>query len=824
MYVALMAMTSLLAGIDWNALPPADGLRLWLDAGNANSLDLEGMRVNTWESGAPGNVRLTGEGNQRPVLVLREAGPLRSALYFDGVDDVLRVSSLDVKTDTWTLVMVCAPFLPPKGGGLCSACPKDGNDYDPGFTVDLYQASSLFDQLSVEGAGRIGGQQDQMRREFPCGGMHVITVVRDFTEVRLFIDGRPEGTRPCTGATTIIEELRLGARRYAGAERHYFHGEIAQVLLYTRVLKEEEQKTLESLLAVGEEEQRAGEAESLRRQEEAKENRMKAPEKIESWPSTQAFINGQKTPVNLSTLPVRTDIQEAVTLGVRHMNSLFDRDRDNEPFFYANCMADGTGKMFHSVNIGIPHVAGRCLLACMMAERAAGVPFPEEGLAILERYCRYSFDNPDNLNSYFDPDKENARFIEFHNMREGLYGLWALIAGRNATWAKEKAHAMLVTLDSLTDEEGRWSLERIEQAGMKDRCFGVSVPNATRMVDPLLAYYDCTGDPLAMKLAGLYARRGLAEMFTPEGRFASMAQSSGHVHSITSSLSGITAYALNTGERDMLDACVRIMDHGVPDYFSSWGWGDEVFPEHPANEVSRGEINQTGDVIRTALLLGEAGYPRFYELAERYLRSMVLPTQHHEAELRRFLKDKEQPADDSERNVLDRTVGGYAMQLPNDRMRKGDWPLSTLDITSGAVHAMSECYRHRVDVHEGICSVNLFFDCENDHINLKSGLPFEGRLDFTMKQPVSMLRVALPPWVAPETLEATINKKTLALEINAGYILFGALNPEDTGTLRFAVPCRREKEQVDGTQYTTTWIGSQIIDILPHGEVSPLPF
>jgi len=32
-----------------------------------------------------------------------------------------------------------------------------------------------------------------------------------------------------------------------------------------------------------------------------------------------------------------------------------------------------------------------------------------------------------------------------------------------------------------------------------------------------------------------------------------------------------------------------------------------------------------------------------------------------------------------------------------------------------------------------------------------------------------------------------------------------------------------KKETVDGIEYTTTWIGNQIIDIFPHGEISPLP-
>ncbi len=750
---------------------------------------------------------------------------LRPAVRFDGVDDVLTIPAFGQRAEMWTLVVVAAPFSPAKGGGLCSACSKDGHDYDPGFTVDLYQASMAFDQISIEGVGRIGGQKDQMNSAYACGGMHVITVVRAREEVRLYIDGRAEGTRPATAATTIMDTLRIGARYYAGMERAYFHGEIAQVVLYSRALDDTERETLEASLRVSEDERVAAERmaaeEAARIREERMRNRMKAPRVTRTWPSVERMVEDRDVPGRAS---VRTDMREAIALGVRHMNSLFDRDRDDEPFFYANRMADGTGKMFHSVNIGIPHVVGRCLLACMMGEMAAGVPFPADGLAILERYCRSSFDNPDHLNSYFDPEKGGARLIEFHNMREGLYGLWALAAGRDSAWARETAHAMLETLDKVTDADGRWSVERMAELGMKDRCPGVAVPNATRMVDPLLAYFDCTKDPLAMRLAGLYARRGLDEMFAPEGRFAPMPQSSGHVHSITSSLSGIAAYAVRTGDHAMLDACCRIMDTGVPEYFSSWGWGDEVFPDHPADEISRGEINQTGDVIRTALILGDAGFPKYFEMAERYLRSMLLPTQHLESELRGYLKDKEPPADDSERNVLERTVGGYAMQLPNDRMRKGDWPLSTLDITSGAVHALSECYRRRADLHEGVCTLRLLFDWDGGGVSIRSGLPFEGGIRIETKQPIAMFRMALPGWLAPTGVRAEVNGTRRDTNARSGYLELGPLNAGDQARLAFDIPCREEKETVDGIEYTTRWAGSQIVEILQRGEVSSLPF
>jgi hypothetical protein len=266
------------------------------------------------------------------------------------------------------------------------------------------------------------------------------------------------------------------------------------------------------------------------------------------------------------------------------------------------------------------------------------------------------------------------------------------------------------------------------------------------------------------------------------------------------------------------------MDVGVPEYFSSWGWGDEVFPEHPADEISRGEINQTGDVIRTALMLGDAGYPQYYEMAERYLRSMLLPTQYREEDLREFLTDKANPADDSERNVLAHTVGGFAMQHPNDRMKKGDWPLSTLDITSGAVHAFSDCYTHRTVVESGSCSVNLLFDSESEAVSVDSRLPLEGMVTVSVRKPLSKLRVYLPPWADPKSVRVMRGTSPGEFSIVNHFIEISSANSGETLSVAFDLPCKVEKETVDGVEYTTTWVGSQVIEILPRGEVSPLPF
>jgi len=528
---------------------------------------------------------------------------------------------------------------------------------------------------------------------------------------------------------------------------------------------------------------------------------------------------------SIANLPIRTDIKQAITLGVNALTHSFDRDKDDEPYFYANRRADGTGEFHHALEIGAPHVVGRCLWATMLAEQTVGVRFPAEALAILTRYCQRSFANEDHLNSFIDPTKENQRFIIFHNMREGLLGLLALIKGRDSQWAKEEAPLMLRTLERITDRDGHLSMALAKQAGMALRCRGIGCDATTsgRLVGPLVEYYRCTKDPLALKLAGLYARATLKTAFTDDGNFAPLMTSGGHIHSITSTLSGITLFAAQTKNRDMLETCRRIVDASVPRYFSSWGWGDEVMPEHPANVVSRGEINQTGDVIRTALILGQTVSPDYYELAERFVRGMLLPTQHREKELKLFLQDNENPRGDFERDVLQRIIGGYSMQLPNDRMRAGDWPLATLDITSGAVHALCECWRQRTMIGADSIKVNLLFDFQSDQIELKSHLPAAGRLRLHAKTDKAVF-VRIPPWVDRQTVRLYTNAEKQDVEIENGYLRITALKRGQSATITFGVPAKKETEIVDGVNYETRWIGNQIIEILPRGKVSPLPF
>jgi hypothetical protein len=326
-----------------------------------------------------------------------------------------------------------------------------------------------------------------------------------------------------------------------------------------------------------------------------------------------------------------------------------------------------------------------------------------------------------------------------------------------------------------------------------------------------------------LKLAGLYAHATLETAYTADGKFAPQKASGGHIHSLTSSLSGIACYAAFMQDRVMLAKCCQIIDHGIPEYFSSWGWGMEVMLSHPAKVQSRGEINQTGDVVRTALTLGQSVSPVYFELAERYIRGMLLPEQLHEENLREFVRENPHPKSDAERDILKRAVGGFGFPLPNARMRSGDWPIFTLDITSGAVHALSEAWLARVDSGAQAIKVNLLFDFDGSELHLHSALPRSGRIEFEARA-TKELWIRVPEWVDRTKIQLNVDGAPASGTTEAGYFKIKGLRVGAKGTLSFDVPEQSRTETVDGIQYQTKWLGNQIVEILPRGEVSPLPY
>ena len=225
------------------------GLILHLDAADAATGPVEAL-VDRAGSGR----RLTqADEGARPVATSVGEGRV---LRFDGVDDHLRVVGTGLSRESLTLFVVAAPHGNPGDfRGFFAANAPERRDYESGFTLDLGPGPTrAFDHVNVEGKG-FGGARDLAGSSAPFGTLHVLETVVDggAGEVRLTIDGQTEGSRPLDKGPLSLDELTLGARFYTngpGAQivRGSLRGDIAEVLLFDRVLGPEEAKAVRDRL------------------------------------------------------------------------------------------------------------------------------------------------------------------------------------------------------------------------------------------------------------------------------------------------------------------------------------------------------------------------------------------------------------------------------------------------------------------------------------------------------------------------------------------------------------------------------------------------
>ncbi len=244
-------------------LPVTNGVALWFDVsrqtaarGNAH---LGPLRA--WND-AP-EILFDGSGRKRHLSQpLLQAQPRFSIdvgtalLSFDGKDDFLAVGNLDVVLTNATLFAVASPRVVGDFRALLSWNELGRNDYTSGLNLDFGSlAVSNLSRINIEGPG-FGGERDLLGTILPLNHWHVFgAVIGSGAEgVQFLLDGQSKGTRPRDHAAPMrLEEFTLGARRYSnGQERPhaqgFFAGDLAEVLVFDRVLADAERKKVERYL------------------------------------------------------------------------------------------------------------------------------------------------------------------------------------------------------------------------------------------------------------------------------------------------------------------------------------------------------------------------------------------------------------------------------------------------------------------------------------------------------------------------------------------------------------------------------------------------
>ena len=450
-------------------------------------------------------------------------------------------------------------------------------------------------------------------------------------------------------------------------------------------------------------------------------------------------------PVKLADVNT-TNIRDAIALGCATMGRVFDADDGEIPFF--DVVVWPQARMAFSPWGSECHVPGRHLNALLNAEDAAGIEIDENAVDYHARAAFFSYGGPIAFPLNRDVVGGTLKNFSAHHAREGFHALYALAKYRDSDRARGVAEAGIAAINEYWDPERDWDYGRLEREhGL------VALPNQpfmhglARAIGPLVKYYRATGYGPALELATVLKDKCLAEIFDVKGSY-DRDRFGDHTHSTTCVMSSLAQLADLTSDTTLMQRVKAFYDNGLWDIRDEFGWVVESSGED--KNPDKGEVNNSGDILETALLLGKWGYPEGYHDAERILRCHILPSQLRDVS---FIEQPPNPDGiDGMRDVAARLRGAFGFPAPY-----GHEPLDipeikfNLDIVGGAVASLCEALRSTTTREEAGHHVNLLFDHETSDIAVESPYTHPA-LRVQVKRPAP-LYVRIPPWVDRDALQ-----------------------------------------------------------------------
>ena len=496
-----------------------------------------------------------------------------------------------------------------------------------------------------------------------------------------------------------------------------------------------------------------------------------------------------------------TDIRDAIRLGCRTMCNVFNADDNDIPFFGSSVRPEAE-LTFSSVN-SEAHVPGRHLNALLSAEEAAGIVIDDECVDKLADAAFFSYSGP--LPLPLNRDEIGGRLVNFrpHHLREGFHALFALAKFRDSAQALQLAEASIDAIFATWDSNRGWDCERLRtELGLNVLSESTFIVGIARAIGPLVKFYRATGCAPALELAVVLKEKAISSFFSEDGAY-DRDRFGPHTHSTTCVMSSLAQLADLTLDSDLMNRVRAFYDNGLWEIRDALGWVIESsLPDAPSD---LGEVNNTGDILETALILGSWGYPEYYHDAERILRGHLLPSQLRDNS---FIEDPPNPDNvDGKRDVAARHCGAFGFPAPYGHAPLGETLISfNMDIVGGVVGSLCEAYRAATQFDQAGHWVNLLFDHETDAIRIESPYTHPA-LRIWVKRP-GPLFVRVPPWVDPETLE--IGGVSGTPRFTNGYLLIAEPPVNQMLSLEFPLPLQEIVLKHRARQIRTLLRGDQV--------------
>ncbi len=406
-----------------------------------------------------------------------------------------------------------------------------------------------------------------------------------------------------------------------------------------------------------------------------------------------------------------TDIRAAVELACRAMGEIFNPADNHYAYMYTRIWPDGW--LGFSPYHGAIQMSGRHLDALLGAEDVFGIEVPERVLARHAAAVWFSL-SAGPLPCNHDTPGGPLSGVDEHSIREAVHGLHALARFRASDRAAAAALALIADVRRFWRPESDWDCTALQQAyGVPAVVRPTFVEGVGRAIGPLVELHQATGESAALDLARDLAAHAVDQFYPADGAYDAE-RLGAHTHSTTCTLSGLALLGDHINDRRLLERVRAFYDNGLRVIRDEVGWVRER--HHPSFHPEQGEMNNVGDVIETAVILGRRFGDAYFEDAERYLRSQLLPSQ-----VRDLSFMDETPGGDERRDLRRRLLGVFGFNAVYGHLPLGKTEVApSLDIVGGAAASLCAAQRAAAPRRGGVTYVDLLFDDESPWVRVES--------------------------------------------------------------------------------------------------------
>ncbi len=368
-------------------------------------------------------------------------------------------------------------------------------------------------------------------------------------------------------------------------------------------------------------------------------------------------------------------------------------------------------------------------------------------------------------------------------------------------------------------KDGQWTM-----TGCKD-----SYPC---ILEPLMEYYDATGDRDAMAFATAFAEGTLAGLQTnlqdngiqPDGSFNGY---NCHLH--MRAVLGVVHLGVRTKNTRFIEWGRLVYDF-LMSYGVEWGWFTEGPPPsggYGGNGYAvRSETCIVGDMAETAMWLAKAGYTARWDDLERFVRNYLPQSQFFiTPEYQDFYSELHSAESDHVKEGLKQAAefeGGFIARLsPNSWV----YDVSSINMMGccppEAMRTLHIAWCNIVVRSDNGVFVNMSFDRDTSQAIVKAHTPDKGRLSVLVKQPADYY-LRPPSWVTRSEVKAFRGNTEIAAVWNNDYIKFSDPLEGEELSITYPVITFKQTVEVAGGKYTYHWVGNTVVGVDPVAPTLPI--